>query len=132
MLSYWDIRGLAERIRLILEYLGTPYEDKRITDRDEWFNKIKPSVNDPFINLPYLTDGDKVVSESEAILYYVIIKANRADLFGKTPDDKVEVIKLRSAFNDLYSSYIRTVYGGGDWNDKKPALVDSLKPHLAK
>jgi glutathione S-transferase len=64
VLSYWDIRGLAERIRLLIEYLGVAYEDRRITDREEWFNKTKPSIDDPFINLPYLKDGDKIVSES--------------------------------------------------------------------
>ena len=26
VLGYWPIRGLAERIRLLLEYFGLPYE----------------------------------------------------------------------------------------------------------
>jgi hypothetical protein len=36
VLTYWDIRGLAERIRLILEYLGIEYEDRCLSNRDEW------------------------------------------------------------------------------------------------
>ncbi|XP_059573295.1 uncharacterized protein LOC102558987 [Alligator mississippiensis] len=28
VLGYWDIRGLAHAIRLLLEYTGTTYEDK--------------------------------------------------------------------------------------------------------
>lgn len=63
-LYYWPIRGLAERIRLILEYTGLKYEDKTYTDRDEWFNKVKPTITNPFINLPYLKDGDTIVAES--------------------------------------------------------------------
>jgi glutathione S-transferase len=28
-LAYWDVRGLAEPIRLLLLYTGTDFEDKR-------------------------------------------------------------------------------------------------------
>jgi len=28
VLGYWDIRGLAERLRLFLEYIGTPYDQE--------------------------------------------------------------------------------------------------------
>jgi len=132
VLSYWAIRGLAERIRLLLEYLGVPYDNHEITDRNEWFNKTKPSIDDPFINLPFLKDGDKVVSESEAIIAHIIFKANRADLFGKDSEQKVEVIKLRGAFNDMYSAYVRVVYGGGDFELTKPSLINSLSAYLEK
>lgn len=132
VLVYWDIRGLAERIRLLLEYLGLPYEDRRLTDRNEWMNVIKPSINDPFINLPYLQDGDKIISESEAIITYIILKAGRGELLGKDNCQRVEVTKLRGAFGDLYGAYVSTVYGGGDFNAVKPGLLERLKNHLGK
>jgi len=31
VLGYWNIRGLAERVRLLLEYLHVPYEEKIFT-----------------------------------------------------------------------------------------------------
>lgn len=39
-LGYWKIRGLAERIRMILEYVELPYEETHYdgTNRDQWFN----------------------------------------------------------------------------------------------
>lgn len=33
-LGYWDIRGLAHAIRLLLEYTDTSYEDKKYTMGD--------------------------------------------------------------------------------------------------
>lgn len=132
MLTYWPIRGLAERIRLLLEYLELPYEDRKITDRDEWFNKEKPSINDPFINLPFLKDGEEIISESEAILFHLIFKANKKELLGKDEKQKVEVAKIRGAFNDMYSAYVRVMYGGGELEKVKPGLLESLKGSLAK
>jgi glutathione S-transferase len=132
VLTYWPIRGLAERIRLLLEYLELPYEDRKITDRDEWFNKEKPSINDPFINLPFLKDGEEIISESEAILFHLIFKANKKELLGKDEKQKVEVAKIRGAFNDMYSAYVRVMYGGGELEKVKPGLLESLKGSLAK
>ena len=44
--AYWAIRGLAERIRMIMEYVGLPYEQKLYTgeNRDSWFNEEKPKL----------------------------------------------------------------------------------------
>jgi len=44
VLGYWNIRGLAERVRLLLEYVGLPYEQKFFTPEttDDWFGKLKP------------------------------------------------------------------------------------------
>lgn len=43
-LGYWNIRGLAERIRLVLEYLQIPYNQTIFTPETEndWFSKVKP------------------------------------------------------------------------------------------
>ena len=55
-LGYWPVRGLAQPIRYFLEYLGLEYNEKRYTDRAEWFGKDKLAFNDAFANLPYLKD----------------------------------------------------------------------------
>jgi glutathione S-transferase len=61
-LGYWDMRGLCERVRLLLEYLAIPYKEVRFAGsegRTKWFNEIKPQLFDknPAITLPYLIDG---------------------------------------------------------------------------
>ncbi len=40
VLGYWNIRGLAEKIRMVLEYVGIPYtENKYNADNEQkWFN----------------------------------------------------------------------------------------------
>lgn len=118
-LYYWGIRGLAERIRLILEYLGLKYERKDFHDRDEWFVKTKPTLKNPFANLPYLKDGDTIIAESEAIIIYAILKANRGELLGRTNQQRVDIAQVRGAFGDLHGSYVKLVYGDNFEDNKK-------------
>ena len=37
--GYWDIRGLAQPIRLLLTYLNIDFEDVRYREPDAWFSK---------------------------------------------------------------------------------------------
>jgi glutathione S-transferase len=64
-LGYWNIRGLAERIRLLLEYLQIPYNQTIFTPETEndWFANLKPEYlkKNPAANLPFLLDGDKLI-----------------------------------------------------------------------
>lgn len=83
ILAYYPIRGLAQSIRNLCEYLKIAYEDKQYANREEWFGKDKLTFKSDFPNLPYLIDGDKYITESEAIIIYLIYKANRTDLLGK-------------------------------------------------
>ena len=64
-LGYWGIRGLSERIRMLLEYVGIPYDEVKYTGetRDKWVSEVKPVLHkkNPAITLLYLLDGDKVI-----------------------------------------------------------------------
>jgi len=76
-------------IRQLLEYTKLPYEEVKYEEdnEDPWFKVDKPKLleKNPAANLPYLIDGDKVVSETAAILVYICHKANRVDLLGRNP-----------------------------------------------
>ncbi|XP_031142610.1 glutathione S-transferase Mu 3-like isoform X2 [Sander lucioperca] len=81
-LAYWDIRGLAQPARLLLEYTGTKYEDKFYIcgeapdyDKSCWFDE-KPTLGMDFPNLPYLEDGDRKIVQSNAIMRYIARKHN--------------------------------------------------------
>ncbi|KAF7484875.1 Hypothetical predicted protein [Marmota monax] len=82
ILGYWDIRGLAHAIRLLLEYTDSNYEEKRYTmgdapdyDRSQWLDeKFKLGLDFP--NLPYLIDGPHRITQSNAILRYIARKHN--------------------------------------------------------
>ena len=83
-IGYWAIRGLAERLRQLCEYTGLSYDEVKYSgevdgeSRKKWFNEVKPELakKNPAITLPYLLDGDKVVSESDAICVYICHKSN--------------------------------------------------------
>ena len=61
VLGYWAIRGKGERIRLLMEYLGMPYEQEFFDEdnADKYFKERKPQLKlkNPAINLPFLLDG---------------------------------------------------------------------------
>ncbi|CAM9314066.1 unnamed protein product [Hapterophycus canaliculatus] len=65
-LTYFDIPGPAEAIRLAFFVADVPFEDKRI-DRNE-FEKVKKDL--PFAQLPILTVDEEVFPQSAAILRY--------------------------------------------------------------
>lgn len=71
-IGYYPIRGKAQVPRLICEYLRIPYEDK-LYGLTEW-EKDKKSITKEhdFFDLPYLKDGDFIVSEAFPISQYVI------------------------------------------------------------
>lgn len=64
VLGYWDIRGLAQPIRMILEHAGADYKDTQYScgpapdyDRSAW-TSVKYTLALDFPNLPYLIDGN--------------------------------------------------------------------------
>merc|ERR1711872_592073 len=94
VLCYWDIRGLAQPIRLLLTYTGTDFEDKMLScgpapgfDKSCWFDN-KYSLGLDFPNLPYYIDGDIKITQSNAILRYI---ARKNDLVGKNETEKAMV-----------------------------------------
>lgn len=79
-LGYWNIRGLAEPIRLLLEHLGVNYKDEVYElgpapdySREAWL-KQKLILALDFPNLPYLIDSPLRITESIAILRYICHK----------------------------------------------------------
>ena len=67
-LTYFDMRGRAEAIRLLLHATQTEFEDKRIVSRDEWV-ALKPTL--PFGALPIYESQEVRLCESHAILRHL-------------------------------------------------------------
>lgn len=129
VLGYWGIRGLAQPIRNLLEYLNVPYEDKRYTDRDEWFVKDKPALKTDFPNLPYLLDGDRCVTESEAIMIHVILKAKRGDLLGATPEERIHIAQVKGVLTDVKKEWYG-VSGNKALEDPHKQFTEKVLPKL--
>ncbi|XP_039107065.1 glutathione S-transferase Mu 1 isoform X4 [Hyaena hyaena] len=126
--GYWDIRGLAHAIRLLLEYTDSPYEEKKYTmgdapdyDRSQWLGeKFKLGLDFP--NLPYLIDGAHRITQSNAILRYIARKHN---LCGETEEEKIRVDILENEVMDTRMSLARICYNR-DFEKLKPAYLESI------
>lgn len=60
--------------------------------------------------MPYLIDGNKIISESNAVLVYIIHKTQRVEVLGRNWDEKVIIATADGVVNDLYQEYISLVY----------------------
>eukprot|EP01098_Paradermamoeba_levis_P002026 TRINITY_DN1235_c0_g1_i1.p1 TRINITY_DN1235_c0_g1~~TRINITY_DN1235_c0_g1_i1.p1 ORF type:complete len:253 (+),score=66.79 TRINITY_DN1235_c0_g1_i1:94-759(+) len=114
VIAYWAIRGLAQPIRLLLEYAGADYEDKKYTQgdgpeysRQEWLDD-KEKLGLDFPNLPYFIDGNLRITQSNAILRHLARKHN---LYGKTHEDQARIDMLLDQAMDLRNAFVRVIYG---------------------
>jgi len=67
-LTYFDMRGRAEAIRLLLHATQTDFDDRRVVDKDDW-EGLKPTL--PFERLPVYEDSGRLLCECHAILRYL-------------------------------------------------------------
>jgi glutathione S-transferase len=103
-------------------------------DKSCWFEVKDTVLGDyPFANLPYLIDGEIVVTQSNAILRYVARKAD-PDLLGCTPEEAMRVDIMLEEGMDLRNGTVGMAYGpaGGDYEAALPAYEEALRDHLAK
>lgn len=128
ILGYFDVRGIAQPVRNLLAYLAIPYEDKRYTDRSVWLEKDKISLKTDFPTCPYIIDGDKTITESEALLYYVAFKAERSDLIGSTPEEQVHLTQIKGFLNDTKKAMYDVVTNKID--DPSKGFEEKLLPRL--
>uniref|UniRef100_A0A8C6TR91 glutathione transferase n=1 Tax=Neogobius melanostomus TaxID=47308 RepID=A0A8C6TR91_9GOBI len=131
-LAYWDIRGLAQPARLLLEYTGTKYENKLYScgeaptyDKSCWFD-VKDKLGMDFPNLPYLEDGDRKIVQSNAIMRYIARKHN---MCGETEDEKVRVDILENQAMDFRNGFVMLCYM--HYDSKAQEYKDKL-PHTLK
>jgi glutathione S-transferase len=105
-LTYFDIEGVAESVRLALVLSGTPFEDDRIAS-SQWA-ELKPKT--PYGALPVMTiDGGPQRTQSMAQLRYV------ASSFSKTlyPSDKLlDIEESMGVVQDITQSWMPNLYMG--------------------
>ncbi|XP_045149189.1 glutathione S-transferase Mu 5-like [Echinops telfairi] len=113
LLGYWDIRGLAHAIRMLLEFTNTAYEEKRYTcgeapdyDRSQWLD-VKFKLDLDFPNLPYLVDGKNKITQSNAILRYI---AHKHNMCGNTEEEKIRVDIMENQIMDFRMQLDRISY----------------------
>ncbi|KAF2363363.1 Glutathione S-transferase C-terminal [Trinorchestia longiramus] len=132
VLGYWDIRGLAQPIRLLLEYTGTKFDDKRYVcgeapdyDRSDW-TKVKFTLGFDFPNLPYYCHESVRLTESGAILRHL---ARQHGLTGATEQEKCRADLLEYTMNDFRSGFSELCYGS-DFETNKVRYLEILPSKL--
>lgn len=139
VLGYWDIRGLATPIRLLLKQAGIEYEEKLYScspppnfDRSQWLND-KPNLGLDFPNLPYYIDGDVKLTQSHVILRYL---GKKYGLSGKTDEEQMKVDLLATQVYDYHMDFVRIVYNPAflelkaDYNKGMPDKMEKLTKFL--
>ncbi|XP_032936158.1 glutathione S-transferase 2 isoform X2 [Catharus ustulatus] len=132
ILGYWDVRGMAQPIRMLLEYTDTPYQERKYHlgpapdhDPSEWTSE-KEKLGLDFPNIPYLIDGNTKLTQSNAIVRYIARKHN---LCAETEEEKQREDLLENQLMDLRMNFIRLCYSP-DFEKLKPAYLEQLPKKL--
>nr|UOU03299.1 glutathione S-transferase sigma 10 [Brachionus rubens] len=125
-LTYFNLRGRGEIIRLIFAAAGAEYTDERV-EFSEWPN-LKP--NAPLGQLPYLTiDGSVHIPQSMAIARYV---ARETGLAGKTNLEQAQAEAIVETIMDVVNYYWANIFKIEDANEKAEAFKSFLLDQGAK
>ena len=114
-LSYFNIQGPAEKIRLALSIGKIPFEDKRIAmpgQSEEW-KEMKPNM--PFGKVPVLEiDGKEMVSQSDALLRYAgrLANANGVELYPQGGMAQLRTDEMISLVDEMQNSWQPRLYVG--------------------
>lgn len=131
-LAYWDIRGLAQPIRFLLEYTGTEFTDTQFVvkgeapnwDRSHWLD-VKFTKGLDFPNLPYFIDGNVKLTQTHAIMRYIARKHN---LCGQTEEERHRCDMMTEQCMDFRNGWVRLCYG--TWEKAKDGYLADLPAKL--
>lgn len=108
VMGYWPIRGLGAPLRMIFEYRGAKYTEKRYDDTPQWSeDKQKLLDRNPLANLPYVQCGSDVVSQSNACLRYV---GSRLRLNGAGDKARLQNEQLLCEIYDVRNTIVQLCY----------------------
>ncbi len=127
---YFDIRGRAEPIRLLLEDLGVVYVDRQVT-LEEWASVRETT---PFRRMPVYTDNDLVIPEAFAIMYHL---GRTHGLLGEDERARVRCDVTVEAWRD-YGNRVANTFGAQSNSEERrsiftreeqPALLADLEAY---
>jgi len=123
-LTYLDIRGRAECIRLLLEEIGVDYADRQLTN-EEW-QELKPRT--PFGQVPLLQIGDVELAQTMAIVRHV---ARTHGLAGETESERTRCDIAVEAIGDVDHHLGGLVWTPGFEDNRRSIAEDDFPARLA-
>merc|ERR1712194_93455 len=104
-LSYFNIEGLAESVRLTFKVAGLPFEDNRFSF-EEWAElKLKM----PNRQVPVLEMNGKTLTQSGAMIRYLGVQNG---MYPTDPEGIYACEQVMGLVDDLKKTYMSTVYMG--------------------
>ncbi|KER31528.1 hypothetical protein T265_02296 [Opisthorchis viverrini] len=121
-LTYFNLRGRAEPIRMILIVSGTPFEDCRIEVSD-WPSKKStiPGGKLPILEVTTPCGKKTMMTESMATARYL---AKQHNLMGETDEDYYKIEKTIGECSDLHDLAYKIARAP---DAEKPKLIEELK-----
>jgi len=90
---YGNVYSRAGMVMLALEELGLEYELVEIQQRSEAAGSDEYRQLNPTGKIPTLVDGDLVLFETQAILFYLARKYGQGRLWGQTPEEEADIMR---------------------------------------
>lgn len=109
---YWGSGSqYSWRVMLALEHKRLAYESHLLEFSRQEHKSPQMLKLSPRGLLPVLTDGDYVIFESLAILYYLDLKYPEPRLFGRSPEESGTIMRVICEFQTNAEPQINTVAG---------------------
>lgn len=90
---YGNVYSRAGMVMLALEELGLAYELVEIRQRSEAAASDEYRQLNPTGKIPTLVDGELVLFETQAILFYLARKYGQGRLWGQTPEEEADILR---------------------------------------
>ena len=125
------IRGgpRANGTYFLLNYCKVQYTEKLYSMDNglkEW-KDAKPTLDVPFADLPYLTDGDAKVTQTMAIHQYIAAKY-KPELIGSSPAEKAHVYQMLCLVFDAFAAFLGMGMKTADQMEIYEKAKESLAP----
>mmetsp|Transcript_20739 Transcript_20739/g.23096 ORF Transcript_20739/g.23096 Transcript_20739/m.23096 type:complete len:209 (-) Transcript_20739:38-664(-) len=126
-LTYFQVYGKAEAIRILFDHAKVDYEDNRVTG-DVW-KEFKASDKCPIGQVPVLEKDGKILTQSNAILRYV------GSEYGYYPEDaelRYRADELVDLTDDFKGPVGKNHFGSASPEEKSEEWKGLLENHYTK
>lgn len=134
--GYWGIQGLGQPIRYLFKAANVEYKAVDYMEFPAWFAEAKPELlkETPFANLPWLRDGDLLMTQSGCILRYL------GEKYGFAPTStqgKVHVDMIHGTLVDFWTKNVKLIFDLENFDSVKEkihgemvGLLSQINSHL--